>query len=176
MPQPFQLVAISQKSQPSSPKHISTSKPRSSEKKGKKREGKGGGQRTSHHRRSRTPTRIPHTSLPHMLRRPMLQFIHIPGITPAWSRMPCGFRHINRRLHRSIEVIDPHLPVFRSTIHVSRIRACGRGEVAADKCFEDRVSAESDDTAVIGVGRVVVCVVGGEAVVESTGVLVEVHS
>lgn len=82
-----------------------------------------------------------------------------------------GGLHVDLGPGRAVEVPDVDAPVVRAGVDVALVGAGGGREVAADQRFEDTVAAEGDEGAVVGVGRVVEGVVGGEAVVKVCGVV-----
>jgi len=89
------------------------------------------------------------------------------------ARVHGGGLHVYLGARRAVEVPDVDLTVVRAGVDVALVGGGGRREVAADQRFENAVTAEGDEGAVVGVGGMIEDVVGGEAVVEVRGVVLE---
>ena len=112
------------------------------------------------------PGAVANDSLPHPAAAVVVVTIDEAFITD-WAGVLSSGQDVNRlACFRAVEVPDVDFAVVGAGVDVATIGGSGRAEMAADEGFEDAVAAEGNERAVVGVGAVLFCLIGREAVVE----------
>lgn len=94
------------------------------------------------------PRAVTHDSLPYTALAVIVKAVD-KSLIARRSRVLCRFQDVNDPCSRTVKVPNVDFAVVGARVDVPPICALGRREVAANESFEDTMSAESDQGAVM---------------------------